>query len=403
MRNRRRRKCRRAGKCMVIHNAYVYTAEHIFKRGDIRITDARIRQISREPLAAEEGEDSIDAGGLYAIPGLVDIHFHGAVGYDFCQASQQELQKIAEYEAGNGILAICPATMSYSEEILSGIMQKAAAYHAETGADLIGINMEGPFISPRKVGAQNPSYILPADEGMFRRLQEKSGGLIRLVDLAPEEPGAMKFIEKCAGDVRISLAHTACSYETAREAFARGASQVTHLFNAMPGLQHREPGPIPAAMEVGAEAELIADGIHVHTAMIRAAFRMFGEEKMILISDSMEATGLGDGVYQLGGQAVTVRGNKAVLTGAPETIAGSVTNLYDCMKVCVRKAGVPLEAAVRAAAENPAKSVGADRDYGRIAEGCYGNVLLVDSQLELRHVIQKGKKLTLSANHRNTV
>lgn len=376
---------------MIIKNALVYTGDHQFHRLNIRIQDTRIQQIQKEDIIAEEGEACIDASGRYAIPGLVDIHFHGAVGHDFCQATTQELQEIAEYELKNGILAICPATMSYNEEILTKVMQKAAAYHAEAGADLVGINMEGPFISPQKAGAQNPEFIMPADESMFRRLQAASGGLIKLVDLAPEEPGAMEFIEHCAGDVRISIAHTVCSYAVAKEAFNKGASHMTHLHNAMPEMGHREPGPIPAAVEAGAEAELIADGIHVHPAVIYVTFRMFGAEKMILISDSMEATGLADGDYQLGGQAVTVTGNKAVLTSAPETIAGSVTNLYDCMKVCVQKAGVPLEEAVRAATENPAKSIGVDKDYGRIAKGCYGNILLMNSELGLEHIIQKGK------------
>lgn len=376
---------------MIIKNAQVYTENHHFQKLNLRIQGTRIHQIQEENIVAEEGEVCIDAGGLYAIPGLVDIHFHGAVGHDFCQATTQELQEIAEYELKNGILAICPATMSYNEEILSQVMTKAAAYRPEAGADLVGINMEGPFISPKKAGAQNPEYIMPADEGMFRRLQEKSGGLIKLVDLAPEEPGAMEFIEHCSGDVKISIAHTVCSYAVAKEAFSKGASHMTHLYDAMPGIGHREPGPIPAAVEAGAEAELIADGIHVHPAVIHATFRMIGAEKMILISDSMEATGLEDGDYQLGGQAVTVKGNKAVLTSAPETIAGSVTNLYDCMKVCVQKAGVPLEEAVRAATENPAKSIGVGKDYGKIALGCYGNILLMDSDLGLRHIIQKGK------------
>ncbi len=376
---------------MIIKNAQVYTEDHHFQKLNLRIQGTRIHQIQEENIVAEEGEVCIDAGGLYAIPGLVDIHFHGAVGHDFCQATTQELQEIAEYELKNGILAICPATMSYNEEILSQVMMKAAAYRPEAGADLVGINMEGPFISPKKAGAQNPEYIMPADEGMFRRLQEKSGGLIKLVDLAPEEPGAMEFIEHCSGDVKISIAHTVCSYAVAKEAFSKGASHMTHLYNAMPGIGHREPGPIPAAVEAGAEAELIADGIHVHPAVIHATFRMIGAEKVILISDSMEATGLEDGDYQLGGQAVTVKGNKAVLTSAPETIAGSVTNLYDCMKVCVQKAGVPLEEAVRAATENPAKSIGVSKDYGKIALGCYGNILLMDSDLGLRHIIQKGK------------
>ena len=178
---------------MRIKNALVYTVEHGFVERDVLIKNGCF---AGSEAAGTDGEEILDAGGDYLIPGLVDIHFHGAVGYDFCQASKEELRKIAEYEAKNGVLAICPATMSYNEEILGHIMDKAADYQEDTGADLVGINMEGPFINIKKAGAQNPEYIMPADKEMFLRLQERSGGLIRLVDIAPEGEGAMEFIEQ---------------------------------------------------------------------------------------------------------------------------------------------------------------------------------------------------------------
>lgn len=376
---------------MIVKNAQVYTTEHRFEKKDILIKNERITELVEHGTQLPEDVLVIDGEGFYAIPALVDIHFHGAVGYDFCNASKEELLKIAEYEARNGVLAICPATMSYNEEILGKIMERAAAYREKTGAELVGINMEGPFINAKKAGAQNPEYIMPADVKMFWRLQKKSGKLVKLVDIAPEQEGAMEFIEKCRKQVKISLAHTCCDYETAKAAFSKGASHVTHLYNGMPGIGHREPGPIIAALEKGAEVELIADGIHVHPAMVRMTFRMFGADKVILISDSMEAAGLLDGNYQLGGQEVTVAGKKAVLTRKPEVIAGSVTNLFDCMKNCVQNMGIPLEEAVQAATENPARSIGVEADYGRIACGNYGNLLLLDEKLQIQRIIQKGK------------
>lgn len=385
---------------MIIKNAMVYTQDHKFEPKEIVIRDGRFweqkeaKNGEAESTGMESSEEVLDAEGLYAIPGLVDIHFHGAAGYDFCSATKEELLKIAEYEAQNGILTICPATMSYNEEILGKIMDKAAEYRKESGADfaaeLTGINMEGPFINLKKAGAQNPDYIMPADVRMLKRLQNRSQGLIKLVDVAPETDGGMEFIEHCHKNVRISLAHTACDYATAKEAFQKGASHMTHLYNAMPGIHHRDPGPIIAALEEGAEVELIADGIHVHPAMVRFTFQTFGAEKVILISDSMEATGLPDGSYQLGGQAVTVMGKKAVITDKPDVIAGSVTNLFDCMKNCVLEMGIPLEQAVQAATENPARSIGIDGEYGRIAKGCVANLLLVDNELRIHKIIQKG-------------
>ena len=378
---------------MIIKNALIYTENHRFEKKDVRIRNERITEIAENGQFMDPDENVIDGEGLYAIPGLVDIHFHGAVGHDFCQASKEELLKIAEYEAANGVLAICPATMSYNEEILGKVMDKAADYNEESGADLVGINMEGPFIDLKKAGAQNPEYIMPADKEMFLRLQERSGGLIKLVDIAPEEKGAMDFIEQCHEQVKISIAHTCCNYETACEALEKGVSHMTHLYNAMPGINHRNPGPIIAALEAGAEVELIADGIHIHPAIVRMTFRIFGADKVILISDSMEATGLMDGDYQLGGQGVTVKGRKAILTKNPDVIAGSVTNLLDCMRNCVQNMGIPLEDAVLAATENPAKSIGVEKDYGKIAVGNYGNLLLLDKELRVINIVQKGKMI----------
>ena len=371
---------------MIVRNAKVFTDGCRFVEKDLVIRDGRI-VFGAAPRADEE---IVDAGGAYALPGLVDIHFHGAVGHDFCDADEAGLQAIADFEASKGVLAICPATMTFNEEILNGIMDVAAAHKNGRGADLVGINMEGPYISPSKVGAQNPKYVMGADAGMFRRLQDRSGGLIKLVDVAPEEPGNLDFIRACHGEVRISIAHTCADYDTAKAAFAAGASHMTHLYNAMPGITHRAPGPIIAALEEGAEVELITDGIHIHPAMVRFTFNTFGDDHVILIADSMMACGLPDGQYSLGGQAVTVKGALATLTEHPGTIAGSATCLYDCMRHAVLDMGVPLASAVRAATLNPARSIGIDADYGSLEPGRWGNVVLADEQLNIQKVIQKG-------------
>lgn len=374
---------------MLIKNAFVYTPRHTFEKGSILIREGRIVPFG----TPEEGEEVLDAEGLYALPGLVDIHFHGAMGKDFCDGTEEAIQTLADFEASKGVLAICPATMTFSEEILNGVMDAAAAHKNGKGADLVGINMEGPFISPKKVGAQNPEYVHTADIEMFRRLQKRANGLIKLVDVAPEEPGALDFIRACRDEVRISIAHTCTDYDTAIAAFEAGATHMTHLYNAMPGITHRAPGPIIAALEKGAEVELITDNVHIHPAMVRFTFRTFGDDHMILIADSMMACGLPDGQYSLGGQAVTVEGRRATLTEQPGTIAGSATCLYDCMKVAVREMNVPLESAVRAASENPARSIGIDADYGSLAAGRYGNVILADADLNIQAVIQKGTRI----------
>lgn len=374
---------------MIIRNAKVFSDGCRFVEKDLVIRDGRV-VFGAAPLPEEE---VLDAQGAYALPGLVDIHFHGAVGHDFCDADEAGLQAIADFEASKGVLAICPATMTFDEEILNGIMDVASAHKNERGADLVGINMEGPYISPNKVGAQNPKYVMGADAGMFRRLQERSGGLIKLVDIAPEVEGNLDFIRDCHNETRISIAHTCADYDTAKAAFAAGASHMTHLYNAMPGITHRDPGPIIAALEEGAEVELITDGVHIHPAMVRFTFNTFGDDHVILIADSMMACGLPDGEYSLGGQAVTVRGPRATLTEHPDTIAGSATCLYDCMKHAVLDMGVPLASAVRAASLNPARSIGIDADYGSLEAGRWGNVILADEQLNILKVIRKGEVL----------
>ena len=357
-----------------------------FVEGDIFIEGDRI------VATGDEAGEVIDAKGLLAIPGLVDVHSHGAVGYDFCDGTHESIDAITRYEASRGVTAWCGTTMTFPEEKLAGIMECAAEHiDASDAAALVGINMEGPFISPEKVGAQNPAYVQQCDAAMFRRLQNASGGKIKLVDIAPEEPGALEFVDEMHDDVRISIAHTCANYDQAAEAFRRGAKHVTHLYNAMPGLHHRKPGVIPAALEAGATPEIIADGVHIHPAMVRLAFSMFGAERMILISDSMEATGMPDGEYSLGGQAVTKNGSHATLHDG--TLAGSATDLMGCMKVAATEMGLSLEVAVRAATENPARAIGVFDERGSLDAGKIADVVLLDADLNVAGVILRGKRI----------
>lgn len=338
--------------------------------------------------------DVVDAAGCYVIPGLVDLHFHGAAGGDVSDGDDAGLHTMGAYEASRGIGAMCPATMTFSEEILTCALSAAAAYRpADDEAELVGVNMEGPFISPSKVGAQNPAYVHAPDAAMFCRLQEVAGGLIKLVDIAPEEPGSLEFVEKMHDEVRISLAHTCTDYDTAALAFAKGARHLTHLYNAMDPMHHRKPGPIPAAAERDdVTAEIIADGVHIHPSMVRLAFNLFGDDRMILISDTLRAAGMPDGVYDLGGQDVTVRGFEARIDNG--ALAGSVSDLMRCLYVAVHDMGIPLASAVKAAAANPARALGLEGRYGTLAAGAAANAVLLDAEtLEVRQVILRGKAL----------
>ena len=368
---------------MIIKNGKVFTEEGTFVEKDIYTEDDKISSV-------ENGE-IIDATGLYVIPGLTDIHFHGCVGYDFCDGTQVALEKMAEYELANGITTICPASMTFSEEQLTDIFTNAANYKSEKGATLVGINMEGPFISMEKKGAQNGEYIHRPDADMFERLQKAANGLIKLCDIAPEVDGAMECIERIADKVTVSMAHTAADWDTATEAINKGAKHVTHLYNAMPPYSHRAPGVIGAACDnEQVMVELICDGIHSHPSTVRTTFKMFGDDRIVLISDSMEACGLEDGQYSLGGQEVTVKGNLAILTELGN-IAGSVTNLMNCMRKAVKEMGIPLESAVKCATANPAKAIGIFDKYGSLIPGKQADVVLLDEDLEIKYNVKSGK------------
>lgn len=374
---------------MRIINGSVFDGEGFVER-DVHAADGRFV----EEAACAEGGETVDASGCYVIPGLVDLHFHGSAGADISDGDLAGLHKMGAYEASRGITALCPATMTLPEDVLMRAAQAAAAYEpAADEAALVGINMEGPFISPSKVGAQNPDYVRNPSAEEFRRLQEAAGGLFKLVDIAPEEPGAEEFIREMANEVRISLAHTCTDYDTAVRAFELGARQLTHLYNAMDPMHHRKPGPIPAAVEHGeVTAEIIADGVHIHPAMVRLAFQLFGDDRMILISDTLRAAGLEDGTYDLGGQDVTVRGPVATIDNG--ALAGSVSDLMRCLTVAVRDMGIPLASAVKAASANPARALGLYAERGAIEPGKVADAVLLDKEtLDVKAVVLRGELL----------
>lgn len=374
---------------MLIKNVKVFKEDKKFEDGEIIIS---------EGLFAEEAdgrEEILDGEGCYAIPGLIDIHFHGCKGYDFCDGTKEAIAEIAKYEASIGVTAISPATMTLPVETLEDILSAAADYKKEAsdGADLIGVNMEGPFISKVKKGAQDETYIIGCDKETFHRFQKAADGLVKYIGIAPEEKGALEFAEQVKDEVNVSLAHTNADYDSAKAAYDKGANHAVHLYNAMPAFTHRAPGVIGAVADSEhVTAELICDGVHIHPAVVRTTFKMLGEDRIILISDSMRATGMPDGEYTLGGLAVNVVGNKATLV-SDGALAGSATNLLDCLRTAVKEMGIPLETAVACATMNPAKSLGEYDRYGSITPGKKGNVVLLDKDLNLKAVIKDGKRI----------
>lgn len=431
---------------MIIRNADIFTSDYRFCPGSIFIQDGRIERVltaekepgypaktgegekepgypaeagegKKEPGYAAEAEEGdkdfgpvIDASGCYAIPGLIDIHFHGCMGKDFCDGTQEAIRTLAEYELSQGITAICPATLTLPVEQLCHVLSEGAAFaqkqrewkklkKGDAGfdgcADLVGVNMEGPFISRIKKGAQNEKYIIGCDADICEQFIRAGKGLLKIIGLAPEEnPSFEAYIKSVKDKVRVSLAHTNADYDTAMAAFEAGASHAVHLFNAMPEFTHRQPGVVGAVQDSPqVTAELICDGNHVHPSAVRAAFSMIGPERMVLISDSLRAAGLGEGIIDLGGQEVRVSGTRATLVKGGN-LAGSVTNLMECMRICVREMGIPLEDAVRCASINPARVISEDKERGSLERGKIADVLLLNKKdLKLKAVIKDGKRL----------
>ena len=366
---------------MIIKGGKVFQEDGSFLEQALYINDHRLV----DKAEYQDDEKVIDAEGLLVLPGLVDIHSHGAAGEDFSDGDPEGLKKILRYERSCGITSYCPTSMTFPKERLRQIFASIKGAQTEEGAKVVGINMEGPFLDPVKKGAHVEEWITAPDAAFVRELNQDADGLVRLVTLAPNMDGAEEFIKEMHEEVCISLGHTAADYDCASRAMKLGAHHVTHLYNAMQPFGHRAPGLIGAAMDdPECMVEMICDGYHIHPSAVRAAFRMFGPERVILISDSMRATGMENGTYELGGQEVTVKDRKAVLKDG--TLAGSATNLYGCMCKAV-EFGIPLEQAIMAATANPARSIGIFDRVGSIRIGKQADLLLVSENLELKRVI----------------
>ena len=384
---------------MIIKNIRVYGTDEQFHEGSVCISGERF--VSGE--AAKDSADQIlDGKGCYAIPGLLDVHFHGCLGLDVCDGTEEAVHTIARYEAESGITAICPATLTLPADELKAILANMADFRdrMERGevpdgdrcADIVGINMEGPFISVVKKGAQNADYIIPCDAELAREFYEASGGLLKFIGLAPEDnPDFVGYINKVKEFTGVSLAHTNADYASAKKAFDAGARHAVHLFNAMSAFTHRDPGVVGAVSDSPhVSAEIITDGVHVHPAMVRTAFRFNGADRMIIISDSLRSTGMPDGDYVLGGQAIIKKG-KYFRLAEGGALAGSVSNQFECMVNAVKEMEIPLETAVACSTIHPAKAIGVDDLYGTIEEGKYGDLVLLNEDLELMAVVKRGK------------
>ena len=358
-------------------------------RGKALLFDEKIIGIADENEVI--ADQKTDAHGMYVCPGLVDVHIHGYWGEDVSDGSEEGVRKMAKGLLENGVTSFLPTTMTVSwNEILQALdtvhkLKPISRREDFEGSEILGVHAEGPFINPKRKGAQAEECILAPDASKV--LPHKD--LLKIITIAPEMPGGIDFIREVTSqsDIVVSIGHTDASFETAMEAIAAGASHITHLFNAMTGLNHRSPGVVGAALSTDVACELIADTFHIHKGLF-SFLHHAKKDKLVLISDCTRAGGLEDGEYTLGGQPIFVKGIECRLKDG--TIAGSVLRLNKAVKNLRDHGGVSMVEAVKAASLNAAASIGEESTKGSLAVGKSADIVIMDQECTVDKTFVRG-------------
>lgn len=367
---------------MIFKNCTFYNEFFEKEFGDIEVENGVIKQIGILG-------DGKDMRGLTLIPGFVDIHIHGCGGGDSSDADSESLDKITAELAKNGITSFCPTTMTLSADKLKRIVSVISNYKSN-GAKIAGINLEGPFIAMSKKGAQNGNYVREGTISEFDELAAACGDMIKLITIAPEAFDSDNFIKNIASRCTVSIGHSAADAKTCQRAVDLGITHATHLYNAMTPMTHREAGIAGTVLDNdNVTCELICDGGHICPAVIRNTFKILGEDRAVVVSDSMRGAGLGEGEFELGGQQVFVKpdGKYAVL--ADGTIAASITNIHQEFKNLI-EFGIDFKTALKACTINPAKVIKEDSHIGSIAIGKCADLVFLDENLDVKEVYING-------------
>lgn len=384
---------------VILRNAQYLTPSGEFVKGDIFLKGDRIHLLYPENTNREKGfqDDTeveikiIDLDGKKVIPGLIDIHTHGAIGYDAAVASAEQIHEIARYQAQNGTTSFMPTTVTDDIKNTKNALKqiRKAAQMQGDGATIEGAHIEGPYINEKRKGAHDPAWIRLLDKKDYDEFRDILGPLKAHITVAPEVEGGLEFIKYVRQNGgTVGIGHTDGDYEVIMKAIEVGANVFTHLFNAMRGLHHREPGVAGAALASDIPVELICDGIHVHPAIVKVIARARGAEGVVLVTDSMQAAGLGDGEYEFAGSKIYVVNGHACQEDG--TLVGSVLCLFNAVRNMINFAGVSLEDAVRMASLNPAKVLGIDNEVGTIEEGKRGDLIVLDDDMQINMVFCRG-------------
>lgn len=370
----------------LIQNGIVITPQELLQAHTLILNNGRIEAIISERTA--ESDTVIDAKGCYVVPGFIDVHVHGADGHDTMDAIPAAIHRMAAFYAKHGVTSYYPTTMTMpAPDILAALENVEHCAQPTNGAQHLGVHVEGPYLNLAYKGAQPPGYFRtpsPAEYGQWLET-----GVCKLITVAPEIEGGMAMVaELTAQGVEFAIGHSAATYEEAVKGFDAGVRQVTHVFNGMVGLHHREPGALAAILtDDRVDAQLIADGIHVHPGMIRLLVRAKGAEHIMLITDAIQAAGLTDGVYQLGGQEVTVTAGIArIASGA---LAGSTLTMDKAVRNMMAFTDLPLQKVIGMASAVPARAMRLPHK-GKLATGCDADVVLLNRELEVMMTIVGG-------------
>ncbi|CUA80417.1 N-acetylglucosamine-6-phosphate deacetylase [Anoxybacillus suryakundensis] len=379
---------------LLFNHATVYTEEGWLENGCILIENEKIAYVG--PNASFPDAQTIELNSrYYLVPGFIDLHIHGAFGADVMDATVEALQTIASRLPEEGTTSFLATTMTAPAERIEQAIENVAnymqTYNVPGQSEFLGIHLEGPFLSPKRAGAQHPSNIIEPNISLFQRWQQKANGAIRLVTLAPEENYGLALVSYLKEHgVIASIGHSNAGYEQVMEAIRAGVTHATHLFNGMSGIHHRKPGvALAALMHEEIVCELIADGVHVAPEMVRFAYRNKGKEGLIIITDAMRAKCLGEGEYELGGQRVIVRDGKAMLSDG--TLAGSVLTLKQAVQNVIDFTDCTLEDAIYMASTTPAKQLGIFDRKGSIRVGKDADLVVLNEKHEVVMTICRGK------------